>query len=56
MGQQAGNASMPDPTADDDTLQNAHAVGSQADEDEEHPQELGVSRDIDKAQEYNRTH
>lgn len=56
LGQQAANASMPDPTSDDDTLQNAQAVGTQMDEDDEHPEELGMGRDIDKAQEYHRTH
>lgn len=56
LGEQAANASASDPTSDDDMLQNAHAAGMQMDEDEEHPQELDIARDIDKAEEDLRTH
>lgn len=56
-GQQSISGSEPDPTSDDDTLDVAHAVGSQLDEDDsmEHPQELDISRDIDKAEQDLRT-
>jgi hypothetical protein len=56
LGEQAVSGSTPDPTADDDTLEAAHAVGTQLNEDEEHPQELDIARDIDKAEESIRTH
>ncbi len=51
-----GGSTMPDPASDDDTLANAHNVGLRLDEDEEHPQELDIGSDMDKAEEYKRTH
>lgn len=54
-GEQGLNATNPDPASDDDTLANAHNVGLRLDEDEEHPQELDIGSDIDKAEEYNRS-
>ena len=55
-GEQGVNATNPDPASDDDTLANAHNVGLRLDEDEEHPQELDIASDVDKAEEYHRTH
>jgi hypothetical protein len=51
-GQQSVSGSETDPTADDDTQAAAHAAGTQLDEDsdQEHPQELNLGRDIDKAE------
>ena len=51
-GQQSISGSEPDPTSDDDTLDAAHAVGSQLNEDDsmEHPQELDIARDINQAE------
>jgi hypothetical protein len=50
LGEQSISGSTPDPTSDDDTLEAAHAVGTQLDEDEENPQDLDIARDIDKAE------
>lgn len=47
---------MPDVESDDDLLQNAHDVGLQLDEDEEHPEEVDIGRDVDNAEEYEQTH
>lgn len=55
-GEQGVNATNPDPASDDDTLANAHNVGLRLDEDEEHPQELDIGSDIDKAEEYHHSH
>jgi hypothetical protein len=54
--EQAISGSMPDPTSDDDTLEVAQAMGMQLEEDDEHPQELNIARDIDQAEEDLRTH
>jgi len=43
------------PESDDDTLQNAQDMGQQLEEDVEHPQEIDIARDIDKAEEELRT-
>lgn len=42
--------STPSPESDDDTLANAQAVGLQLGEDEEHPKEVDIARDIDAAE------
>lgn len=55
-GEQEISGDMPDPASDDDTLENAHKAGIALNEDEEHPQELDIGGDIDKAEEYKRTH
>jgi hypothetical protein len=55
-GEQSVSGDMPDPASDDDALENAHAVGLRLDEDEEHPKELDIASDIDKAEEYHRSH
>lgn len=44
-GEQEVSGSTPDPTSDDDTLQNVQAVGGQPGEDSEHPQELNTGVD-----------
>jgi hypothetical protein len=56
LGEQSVSGTTPDPSADDDTLENAHSVGTQLDEDEEHPEEIDVGRDMDEAENYLRTH
>ncbi|HSW88332.1 MAG TPA: hypothetical protein VLG12_04165 [Candidatus Saccharimonadales bacterium] len=56
QGEQSVSGDMPDVESDDDTLANAHAVGTQQDEDLEHPGELDIARDIDAAEENIRTH
>ncbi len=55
-GEQSVSGDMPTPDSDDDTLANAQAVGTQTEEDPEHPEELDIGRDIDEAEEYERTH
>jgi hypothetical protein len=49
-GEQSVSGDMPDPESDDDTLQNAQDMGMQLDEDDEHPQEIDIARDIDRAE------
>jgi hypothetical protein len=56
QGEQSVSGTTPDPASDDDTLENAHNVGLRLDEDEEHPKPLGVGDDMDKAEEYQRSH
>lgn len=56
QGEQSVSGSTPDPESDDDTLENAHNMGLQLNEDDEHPQPLNLAADIDKAEEYHRTH
>jgi hypothetical protein len=55
-GEQSVSGDMPDPESDDDTLENSHKMGLRLDEDEEHPKELDIASDIDKAEEFHRTH
>lgn len=55
-GEQSISGDMPTPDSDDDTLANAQAVGTQTNEDPEHPEELDIARDVDKAEEYERQH
>ena len=56
QGEQSVSGTTPDPASDDDTLANAHNVGLRQDEDDEHPKELDVGSDMDKAEEYQRSH
>lgn len=56
IGEQEVSGSTTDPASDDDTLANAQAVGTQLDENSENPQEVDLGNDIDKAEEYHRTH
>jgi hypothetical protein len=56
QGEQSVSGSTPLPGSDDDMLANAQAMGQQLGEDEEHPKELDIARDVDKAEEHLRTH
>lgn len=56
MGEQSLSGDMPDPESDDNVLENAHAVGLALEEDEEHPKPLNIAADINKAEEYRKTH
>jgi len=56
VGEQSMSGDMPDPASDDDTVANAQAMGLALDEDPEHPKELDIASDIDKAEEWHRTH
>lgn len=51
QGEQSISGDMPEPDADADMEENAQAVGTQMDEDPEHPEEIDIGRDIDKAEE-----
>ena len=55
-GEESVSGSEPAPDSDDDTLENEHQVGLKLDEDEEHPKELDIAGDIDRAEQYHRTH
>jgi hypothetical protein len=54
--EQSVSGATPDLESDDDTLANAQAAGTQLDETEENPKELDIGSDVDKAEEYHRTH
>lgn len=56
VGEQEVSGSTTDPNSDSNALDNAQAVGTQLDETPENPKELGIGEDIDKAEEYHRTH
>lgn len=56
LGEQSISGTTPDPSSDDDTLENAHIMGEQMNEDEENPKEIDIARDIDEAEEDLRTH
>lgn len=47
---------MPDVESDGNVLDNEHAMGLSLNSDEEHPKPLNIASDIDKAEEYQRTH
>lgn len=55
-GEQSISGDMPDPSSDDDVLKSAQTMGIALEEDTEHPQELDLGGDIDKGEEYKRTH
>ena len=55
-GETSISGSTPDPESDDDLLQDVHDVGEQLGEDEEHPKEIDIARDINKTEEYQQTH
>lgn len=55
-GEQSVSGHLPDPESDDNSLQNAHAVGLQPDEDEEHPKPLDIASSVDAAEKYHRQH
>lgn len=50
-GQQSVSGDMPAPESDDDTLENAQAMGFQLDEDSENPKPLKMGADFDKGEE-----
>ena len=50
------SGSTPDPESDDDVLQNAHDMGIAPDADLEHPKELDLEKDVEKANKYRETH
>lgn len=56
VGEYDESGSAPDPASDDDVTQAAQDMGIGLDADPEHPQELNIAADIDKAEEYQRTH
>lgn len=56
LDEEWAGGSEPDPESDDDTLELAHSMGLQVDEDEEHPMPVNIARDIDAAEKYIRTH
>ena len=51
QGEESVSGSDPDPTSDDDMLENAHAVGEQQKEDLEHPKEINIGSDVNSAEE-----
>lgn len=55
-GEKSVSGSAPTPDSDDDTLANAQAVGTQTHEDPEHPEEIDIGRDVEEAEEYQKTH
>lgn len=55
-GEESISGDLPDPASDDDILENEHEVGLSLDEDPEHPKEVDVGSDLDKAEEYERQH
>jgi hypothetical protein len=55
-GEQSVSGDMPDPSTDDDALNNAHDMGIALEEDPENPKELDIGSDIDEAEEYQKTH
>lgn len=55
-GEQSLSGDMPNPEADDDVLQNAKDMGIALDEDSQNPKELDIGGDLDKAEEYQKTH
>lgn len=56
IGEQSASGDMSSPESDDDTLEMSHEMGLRMEEDVEHPQPLDIASDIDKAEEYQRTH
>ncbi len=48
--QDAAGGSMPDPRTDDDVLEMAQRAGFQMEEDPEHPEEVDMARDINRAE------
>lgn len=55
-GEESVSGSMPDPESDDDTLENAWKMGLYTGDDEEHPQELNIAHEMEKAEKYKQTH
>ena len=56
LGETSMEGSMPDPESDDDVLANAHNMGLYEESDYEHPKEVGLGEEVDKDEQYHRTH
>ena len=56
QGEESISGSMPDLESDDDALKSAHEMGIGLSENYEHPKELDIAKDIDKAEDHVRTH
>jgi hypothetical protein len=58
IGGQSVSGSESDPTADDDTQANAFGMGEQLgeDADAENPQPVGLGEDVDRSEDWDRTH
>lgn len=55
-GEDSMSGSMADLESDDDVLMAAHMMGLGLSEDYEHPKELNIARDMEKAEHYKMTH
>ncbi len=55
-GEESMSGTMAGLESDDDVLAAAHEMGIGLSEDYEHPKELNIARDIEKAEEHKRTH
>lgn len=47
-GEQTISGSTPDPESDDNTLDTAHDAGLYEDQDEEHPGEIDIAKEVEK--------
>jgi hypothetical protein len=56
QGEESISGSMPDLESDDDVLKSAHEMGIGLSENYEHPKELDIAKDVNKAEEHVRTH
>jgi hypothetical protein len=56
LDEESIGGAMAGPESDDDVLEAAHQMGIGLDEDYEHPRELDIAGDMDKAEKYKRTH
>ena len=56
LDEESISGSMPDPESDDDALKSAHEMGIGLGESYEHPKELDIAKDVNKAEEHIRTH
>lgn len=50
-GEQSISGSTPDPESDDNALDAAHKAGLYEDQDEEHPGEVNVAKEVEKDEE-----
>lgn len=55
-GNNSVSGSTPDLESDDDTLLNAHQMGIAPNADLENPKELNISKNLNDAEKYQRTH
>lgn len=56
LGEESISGSIPSLESDNDVLKSAHEMGIGLGESYEHPRELDIDKDIEKAEEYKRTH